>query len=183
MCELFPEQLDGVDLEHFYRGINKVEPSFIRVEADEVTYNLHIMLRFNIELALLEGDLTVGGLPVAWNDEFRRLFGISPDSNRNGVLQDIHWSMGGFGYFPTYALGNLYGAQFVNTLRSTFDDLDSRIESGDFASILGWQRKHIHNAGRMYPATELCKRVTGSDLDPTYLMKYVREKYSGIYGV
>ena len=181
MKELFPSQLKEVSLSEFYAGVNHVEPSFIRIEADEVTYNLHIILRFELEMAVLSGDLSVQELPGAWNDRMKSLLGITPPSDAEGVLQDIHWSAGLFGYFPTYALGNLYGAQFSAKIRETVPDLDSRIEKGDFAPILNWHRENIHVYGSLHSAGELCARATGSTLDPSYFMSYLNEKFKEIY--
>ncbi len=181
--QLFPKQLSDVTLEEFYRGINRVEPSCIRIEADEVTYNLHIILRFELEMALLAGDLPVKDLPAAWNDRMKELVGITPASDSKGVLQDIHWSAGLFGYFPTYALGNLYGAQFAATIRERVGDLDARLENGDFSPVLSWQREHIHSHGRMYSAGDLCEKATGKRLDPTYFVKYLNGKFKQIYGL
>ncbi|MBN2049129.1 MAG: carboxypeptidase M32 [Spirochaetales bacterium] len=179
--EYFPQQLSGIDMDDFYRGVNKVEPSLIRVEADEVTYNMHIILRFELETALLEGNLTVADLPLAWNDAMRDLLGVVPPSDAEGVLQDIHWSMGAFGYFPTYALGNLYGAQFFQRLRQEIPDLDRRIEQGDLGCILAWLRENIHVAGSSKTATELLKEVTGKELSVEPFSRYLEEKYSDVY--
>jgi carboxypeptidase Taq len=179
--ELFPAALADIDLDTFYRGINVVEPSFIRVEADEVTYNLHIILRFNLERALVSGDLRVKDLPEAWNQESRELLGITPPDVSLGVLQDIHWSMGGIGYFPTYALGNLYAAQFFKTLKKELPRVAAEVEQGNFIAILTWLREKIHSPGKVYTAGELCTRVTGEALNPDYYLQYLEEKYSAIY--
>jgi len=179
---LFPAALADIDLDTFYRGINRVEPSFIRVEADEVTYNLHIILRFNLERALVSGDLKVKDLPEAWNQESRELLGITPPDVSLGVLQDIHWSMGGIGYFPTYALGNLYAAQFFKTLKQELPRAEAEVEQGNFSAILAWLREKIHSPGKVYSAGELCTRVTGESLNPDYYLQYLEEKYSAIYG-
>ncbi len=179
----FPEALGDVDLVSFYRAINAVQPSLIRVEADEVTYNLHILLRFNLEKRLISGDLKVKDMPEAWNEECRSLLGIVPPNDADGVLQDIHWSMGSIGYFPTYSLGNLYSAQFFKALEQDLPDIDGSIEIGDFQEILKWLRQKIHSPGRVYPAGELCERVTGESLNPDYFMDYLENKYSDIYGI
>ena len=179
--ELFPAQLNNVSLGEFYAGINHVEPSCIRIEADEVTYNLHIILRFELEMAILSGDLDVQDLPGAWNERMKSLLGITPPSDAEGVLQDVHWSAGLFGYFPTYALGNLYGAQFAAKIAEVVPDLDSRIENGDFAPILKWQRENIHAFGTIYSAGDLCKKATGSTLDPAFFMNYLNGKFREIY--
>lgn len=181
LARLFPSQLEGLSLERFYRGINKVEPSLIRIEADEVTYSLHIILRFDLETRLVAGELGVGDLPEAWNRRMEELFGLLPDSDSSGVLQDIHWSMGSFGYFPTYALGNLYGAQFAAAMRTAIPNLDSEIASGNLRVILEWLRREIHVHGAALTAAELCERVTGQALSPEFFLTYLEQKYAPIY--
>ncbi len=178
----FPKQLEGIDLDQFYRAVNKVEPGFIRVEADEVTYSLHVILRFELELDLLTGNLAVDDLPEAWNSLSRELFGIVPGNDSDGVLQDIHWSLGVFGYFPTYALGNLYGAQFYNTLKKEHPDIEDDFAKGNFSNILNWYREKIHKHGSVYSGGELCKLVTGEKLNSRYYIDYLNSKYSKIYG-
>jgi carboxypeptidase Taq len=178
---LFPAALAGIRVEEFYRGINAVQPSLIRVEADEVTYNLHIMARFELEKRLIAGELGVEDLPAAWNEQYRSLLGIVPPDDAQGVLQDIHWSMGSFGYFPTYALGNLYAAQLFQVLRRDLSALDQHLLRGEFAPILAWLREKVHRVGRTVPAAELCRQVTGRDLDPGFLLAYLEGKYAGIY--
>lgn len=180
---LFPQALAEVELESFYQAVNAVEPSFIRTEADEVTYNLHILLRFHLEKRLVGGELGVQDLPEAWNRESRQLLGITPTDPAQGVLQDIHWSMGSFGYFPTYSLGNLYGAQFFKALRRENPQIEEEIRGGNLGPILDWLRGKIHWAGKLYPAGELCRRVTGGPLDPDIFLEYLEAKYAGIYGV
>ena len=181
--ELFPDALEGVDLEDFYRGINAVERSLIRVEADEVTYNLHIILRFELEKAVLEEALEVRDLPGAWNDRSRELLGVEPRHDGEGVLQDIHWSSGAFGYFPTYALGNLYAAQFFAALRRDLPGLDDSVAAGSFAEILDWQRDRIHRFGRRLRPGELCRQVTGEALSAEALLAYLENKFGEIYGI
>lgn len=175
------EVLSGVSLDAFLRGINKVEPSLIRTEADEVTYGLHIILRFEMEADLLSGRLAVQDVPAAWNAKTRDLLGIEPPSDAKGCLQDVHWSAGLFGYFPSYSLGNLYAAQFVQALRKDLD-LDGRLREGDYASVLGWLRKHIHAPGAALLPNELCERVTGKPLDAAHFVDYLNRKYAEIYG-
>ncbi len=177
----FPAQLGGVSVDQFYRGINKVEPSLIRVEADEVTYNLHIMLRFELETALLAGDLTVRDLPEAWNEKSREYLGLAPADDASGVLQDIHWSAGLIGYFPTYALGNLISAQLFERATLEITDLEDQIASGNFAELLGWLREHIHRPGRKFTASELLRRITDSDIDAGAWLGYVRAKFGRLY--
>jgi carboxypeptidase Taq len=181
--ELFPAALDGIGLEVFYRGVNAVEPSLIRVEADEVTYNLHIILRFELEKALIKGELEVSDLPAAWNHGSQELLGVAPPDDAQGVLQDIHWSGGAFGYFPTYALGNLYAAQFFAALRREVPELDERVARGSFAEVLDWQRRNIHRLGKLVPAPRLCRQVTGEPLGAAHLLSYLKEKFGEIYGI
>ena len=177
----FPAQLGGVSVDRFYRGINKVEPSLIRVEADEVTYNLHIMLRFELETALLAGDLTVRDLPEAWNEKSREYLGLTPADDASGVLQDIHWSAGLIGYFPTYALGNLISAQLFERATLEITGLEDQIASGSFAELLGWLRERIHRPGRKFTASELLRRITDSDIDAGAWLGYVRAKFGSLY--
>jgi len=179
----YPESLKDVDAPTFYRGINLVEPSFIRVEADEVTYSLHIVLRFRLEMALLDGSLKVADLPAAWNELFTKLFGITPPDDAQGCLQDVHWSFGGLGYFPTYTLGNLYAAQFFDSLKRDLPDWEGLVRTGEFAPILGWLRTNIHRHGSIYPAGELCRRVTGRPLDAQPFLTYLNQKFGAVYGL
>ncbi len=178
----FPENLENISLNNFYRGINKVEPSLIRVEADEVTYNLHIILRFQLEQELISGSLSVADLPDAWNSKTKDFFGIVPDNDANGVLQDIHWPMGAFGYFPTYALGNLYSAQISSVMEKEID-VESSLESGNLINILNWLRKNIHIHGASKTASELAVDITGEKLNPEYFKKYLENKYKQIYNL
>jgi len=179
----FPGQLGGVGLGRFYAAVNRVQPSLIRVEADEVTYNLHILVRFELELALLEGDLAVRDLPAAWNDRFRDYLGITPPNDRLGCLQDVHWSSGGFGYFPTYALGNLIGAQLFAAASQANPGLEDDFRAGRFERLLAWLREHVHRHGRRYPPTELLRRATGKELDSSYFLNHLRTKFSGLYAL
>ena len=178
----FPAQLGDVELERFYRAINKVEPSLIRVEADEVTYNLHIMLRFELELQLVERKLAISDLPEAWNAKMKEYLGVEPPNDALGVLQDIHWSGGAIGYFPTYTLGNLLSAQLFQSAQRDIPDLVEQIRSGRFQELLGWLREKIHKHGRKFPPLELIRRATGRELETESYLKYIREKYSEIYG-
>ena len=156
--------LPGLDAEQLYRAVNRTEAGLIRVEADQATYDLHIMVRFELERALLNGDLKPSELPDAWNAHYRDYLGVTPDSNATGCLQDIHWSMGAMGYFPTYTLGNLYAAQFFDAARAALPALETQIASGDFAPLLAWLRTEIHDPGRLHSPSELCERVTGKAL-------------------
>jgi carboxypeptidase Taq len=179
----FPGPLGGVDLETFYRAVNKVEPSLIRVEADEATYNLHIMLRFELELALMEGRLAVADLPAAWNERVQEFLGLTPPDDAHGVLQDIHWSGGGVGYFPTYALGNLVAAQLWEAVLAAVPDLEAQIARGEFAALLDWQRRNLHQFGGKFEPMELIARATGAPLSPEPYLRYLRGKFGAIYGL
>ncbi len=174
----FPSQLKDVDGDTFGRAVNRVQPSLIRIEADEVTYSLHVILRFELELALVNKKLEVKDVPEAWNDLMDQLLGIRPKSDADGVLQDVHWSMGAIGYFPTYALGNLYGAQFLSRMKKDLSNVEALIEKGDLMSIREWQKRNIHRYGSVYTAPELIQRITGEPLNPRYFIEYLEEKFS-----
>jgi carboxypeptidase Taq len=178
---MFPEQLSDYSVEDFYRAINKVQPSYIRVEADELTYNFHIILRFELEQALMTGDLAVGDLPVAWNDKMDELLGIVPPTDTEGCLQDVHWTRPGFGYFPTYALGNLYSAQFYETAVSQKPEIAAELSEGNTNALLAWLRENIHQHGRKFTPRELVQRVTGQPLSHEPFVRYVTAKFSDIY--
>ena len=182
-AERFPEQVGNLDLQAFYRGINKVEPSLIRVNADEATYNLHIMLRLELEIGMVEGKLQVKDLPEIWNAKMEEYLGIRPPDDAKGVLQDIHWSGGTLGYFSTYALGNLISVQLWQQIQADIPDLTDQIRAGKFDALLGWLREHIHVHGTKFEPQELVERVTGSKITPGPYLRYLREKYSAIYGL
>src|SRR5262245_3411980 len=181
--QVFPTTLSDITLDDFYFAINDVRASFIRVEADEATYNLHIILRFELEQALLTGDLKPADVPGAWNDKFKKSFNLSPDNYKVGCLQDIHWSMGGIGYFPTYTLGNLYAAQFMEQARQDLGDLDSDFRRGEFGRLKMWLNEKIHRPGQRWRPAELCRRVTGKPLSHEPLLAYLRGKYAPLYGL
>jgi carboxypeptidase Taq len=183
--QAFPGTLADVPLDAFYFAINDVRPSLIRVEADEATYNLHIALRFELELALLSGDLTVADLPGAWNDRFAELFGLAVPDDSRGCLQDIHWSFGGIGYFPTYTLGNLYAAQFMSAAKRDLgaDALTADFQRGEFSRLKGWLLHNIHQHGQRFRAGELCRRATGVPLSPQPFVAYLNEKYGRLFNV
>lgn len=181
--QAFPEALDAVERKAFYDAVNDVRPSLIRVEADEVTYNLHILIRFELEQALIEDRLQVVDLQGAWNEKYQHYLGITPPNDAEGVLQDVHWSAGLFGYFPTYALGNLYAAQFFRQAAADLGDLDAQFRQGDFAPLLAWLRQHIHRHGRRYSPAELTERITGQSLGHESLMSQLSQKYGEIYGL
>ncbi len=179
----FPNQFDGVDAASFYKSINKVSPSLIRVEADEATYNLHIMLRFNIEQAIIKGDIPVAQIPQAWNDMFNEYLGITPADDAHGCLQDIHWSMGGFGYFSTYALGNLLSVQYYNKAVQDVPSIPNDIANGKFDTLLAWLNENIHQHGRKYDTNELTERVTGQSISSQPYIDYLTTKFKGVYGL
>jgi carboxypeptidase Taq len=181
--EAFPAQLKGVDDEGFYRAVNRSYPSLIRVEADEVTYNLHILLRFELENELLEGSLKVKDLPEAWAARVKSYLGIDVPNDREGVLQDIHWSGVSFATFPGYTLGNLMGAQLMAKVRAEVPDLDAQIERGEFETLLTWLQTNVYTHGRKFTPNELMERVTGKPLTPEPWIAYVRLKFGALYGV
>jgi carboxypeptidase Taq len=180
---LFHGALRDVSIDDFVFAINDVQPSFIRVEADEATYNMHIILRFEMEQALVSGDLKPADVPGAWNEKFTKSFGLTPATDAVGCLQDIHWSMGGIGYFPTYTLGNLYAAQFMEQARQDLGDLDGDFRRGEFGRLKGWLNEKIHHPGQRYRSADLCKKVTGKPLSHKPLLAYLRSKYAPLYGI
>ncbi|HXF86479.1 MAG TPA: carboxypeptidase M32 [Anaerolineales bacterium] len=181
--KIFSRQLDGVGVKAFYKAINKVEPSLIRVNADEATYNLHIMLRLELEIAMVEGKVDIKDLPEIWNTKMQEYLGVTPPNDAKGVLQDIHWSYGSIGYFSTYALGNLISAQLWEKIHQDIRDLDEQIRKGNFSELLGWLRKNIHQHGQKYEPQVLIEKVTGSKITPEPYIRYLTKKYSEIYGL
>jgi carboxypeptidase Taq len=179
----FPDRLGDVELDAFHRAVNKVEPSLIRVDADEVTYNLHIVLRFELERALLDGSVSLEELPEAWNAGMHELLGVDVPDDACGVLQDVHWSDGGFGYFPTYSLGNVMSVQIWERARADLGDLDAQIEAGEFGELRRWLGERLHRWGRTFTPQETLERAVGSPLDPEPYVRYMREKAASIYGV
>jgi carboxypeptidase Taq len=179
----FPEPLKGVDEVAFYRAVNKAHPSFIRVEADEVTYNMHILLRFELENELLDGKLKIKDVPEAWNSRFKQYLGLDVPNDREGALQDIHWSYVSFGIFPGYTIGNLIGAQLMEKVRADMPDLDAQIEAGQFAGLLSWLRKNVHRHGRKFTPNELLERATGKPLTAKPWIGYVTKKFGALYGL
>ena len=180
--DYFP-QLNSVNLDTFYKGINRVEPSLIRTESDEATYNLHIMLRFELEIGIMEGKIKVKDLPEIWNSKMKEYLGVEPENDAQGVLQDVHWSMGAFGYFSTYALGNLISVQLWEKMKLDIPDLTDQIRTGNFNDLLDWLRVNIHTHGRKFMPQELVKKVTGSGIDPAPYLRYLDEKFGEIYGL
>lgn len=179
--EFFPESLGQTSQDEFLFAINAVKPTLIRVEADEVTYNLHIMLRFDLERDLIAGNLSVNDLPAAWNDRFRHDFGITPKTDADGCMQDIHWSAGLFGYFPTYALGNMYASQFFEAARNELGDLDAQFSVGRFEVLLKWLRDNIHTQGQRFSASRLVEVVTGKSLSDQPLMRHLSKRFLPLY--
>ena len=182
--ETFPDALRGYDAERWYREVNAVEPSLIRVEADEATYNLHIILRFELEQAMLADEFPLEQLPEEWNRRIWEYLGIEVPSDTEGVLQDVHWSSGSIGYFPTYALGNLIGAQIWEKVTADLPSLHAEFEQGEFGSLRDWLGEHLHRYGRKFTPGETLERVVGtSEIDPEPYVRYLREKLAGIYGI
>jgi len=180
---VFPNNLSSVSLENFYKAINKVQPSFIRIEADELTYHFHILVRFELEKAIIEGNLDAKDLSEAWNAKYKEYLNIDVPSDDIGVMQDIHWSHGSMGYFPTYSLGSFYAAQFYAKAKEANPNLEEEIERGEMQNLLNWLRSNIHQHGRTYSAETLCERVTGEKLNFEYFKNYVKEKYGNLYSL
>jgi carboxypeptidase Taq len=181
--KVFPDALEGVGPDAFFFAINDVRPSFIRVDADEATYNLHILLRFELEQALVNGDLKARDVPGAWNERFKLYLGLTPPDDARGCLQDIHWSGGGIGYFPTYTLGNLYAAQFFGQARKDLGDLEGQLSRGEFVPLREWLGTKIHRMGQRYRAADLVVAVTGRPLSPRPLLDHLRSRYAQLYGI
>ena len=182
IVEVFPE-LSKVPAKEFYRAANVVKPSLVRVEADEVTYNLHIMLRFELEESLINGKIAVKNLPAVWREAMERYLEVVPEDDARGVLQDVHWAGAMFGYFPSYMLGNLYGAQMFAQVKKEIPDLTEHIASGDLTSLVGWLREKVHRFGKIYEPKELIRNITGEDLDPSYFVDYITAKYEHVYSL
>jgi len=179
----FPKELGGVPLEKFYKGINKVGPSLIRTEADEATYNLHIMMRLELEISMLESKLAVNDLPEAWNKRMQEYLGIIPPDTKDGCMQDIHWSSGYFGYFPTYALGNLVSLQLWECIQRDIPDLEKQIADGKFSGLLAWLRENVHKYGHKFEPQVLIQKITGSKIDPNPYIRYLKQKFGEIYNL
>lgn len=179
--QVAPFQFSGVELEDYYRAINESKSSLIRIEADELTYPLHIMIRYEIEKALFNEEIEVADLPKIWNEKYIEYLGVEPSNNAEGVLQDVHWSGGSFGYFPSYALGYMYAAQFKNTMLKDIPNYDELLENGNITPIKEWLNKNIHQYGKLKEPLELLHDITGEGLNVQYLIDYVKEKYSTIY--
>ncbi len=177
----FPEQLKEVSAEQFYKAINKVQPSLIRTEADELTYHFHVMIRYELEKRLIEGSLAAADIPAYWNEQYRQYLGVTVPDDKQGCLQDVHWSHGSFGYFATYSLGSLYAAQLYAAVGTEMVSLEQDIARGNNAGLLQWLRKHIHQYGRRSTSAELCRQATGQYLDTAYFIEYATKKYNSVY--
>lgn len=180
---LFPENLKDITASDFYKAMNIVKPSLIRTSADELTYHFHVLIRFEIEKALIEGTIEVEELPSIWNKKYKDYLNIDVPNDTQGILQDIHWSHGSFGYFPTYSLGSFYAAQFFNQAKKEIKNLESEIENGNLKSLLDWLRKNIHIHGKHYTAEQLCIKLTGEKLNFKHFMNYAKQKYSDLYNI
>jgi len=178
---LFPGQLDGISAEEFYRGINVVQPSLIRIEADELTYNLHIMIRYEIEKLLFNENLNPRDLPEVWNMKYKEALGITPSNDAEGVLQDVHWSGGAFGYFPSYSLGNMYGAQMMDVARRKLPNLDQQVAAGELLPLKQWLTEQVYQYGMLQQPAEIIERISGKPLESSYLCEYLENKYRDIY--
>ena len=181
--EVFGPIMNEFNAETLYQAANIVNPSFIRVEADEATYNLHVMLRFQMERAIFSGALAVNDIPGAWNENFEKLLGLKVPDDRRGCLQDVHWSFGLFGYFPTYTLGNLYAAQLWETINEKIPTLQDQMGRGEFGELKTWLNTNIHAHGRRYRSDELCQMLTGKPLSADPLMRHLEGRLRPIYGI
>ena len=179
--QCFPQQLGNVSADQFYKGINKVQPSLIRTEADELTYHFHIMIRYELEKLLIEGNMGVYDIPVYWNDHYNQFLGVKVPNDKQGCLQDVHWSHGSFGYFPTYSLGSFYAAQFYSVANQAIPALNRQIEQGNTNDLLQWLRNQVHSKGRRLTSEQLCKDICAETLNIEYFIGYLLGKYRDIY--
>jgi carboxypeptidase Taq len=179
--DAFPLQFEKIDLNDFYKGINIVEPGLIRTNADELTYHYHVYIRFRLECLLIENQLNVHDLPDAWDDMYFNLLGIKPLTPVEGILQDVHWAHGSFGYFPTYSLGSLYAAQFYNAATNLNPEIEAELRTGETAQLMQWLDANIFEKGRMFDSEEICKMATGSGLNPDIFINYLTKKYQTVY--
>jgi carboxypeptidase Taq len=175
--EIFPEQLGDVELERWYRAVNRVHPSLIRIKADEITYNMHIILRFELEQDMLEGRVSIADLPSVWDERMHEYLAIDVPDNAHGVLQDMHWGVGTIGYFSTYSLGNVMSVQIWERIREEIPELEEQIERGEFAPLREWLGEHIHRHGRKFKPQETLEKAVGSRIDPDPYLRYLREKH------
>jgi carboxypeptidase Taq len=179
--EQFPDNLADISLDTFYRGINTIGPNLIRTEADELHYHLHVIVRYEIERACMNGDIDAKDLPAVWNEKYKEYLNVDVPSDADGILQDVHWSHGSFGYFPTYTLGSFYAAQFFHTAENTVTGMAENARHGDYSDLLNWLRTNIHVHGRKYDPQELCTRITGEPLNVKYFMDYAKKKFRHVY--
>ncbi|HVE61200.1 MAG TPA: carboxypeptidase M32, partial [Chitinophagaceae bacterium] len=179
----FASQFDNVSIEDFYKAINKVQPSLIRTEADEITYHFHVYIRYQLEKKLMEGIISTKDIPAYWNEQYKKWLGVDVPNDKQGCLQDVHWSHGSFGYFATYSLGSFYATQFYNTASLSIKDLEKEISKGQTLPLLHWLQSNIHRKGRFFISEDLCKNVTGKPLDVQYFITYLLEKYRAIYNL
>jgi carboxypeptidase Taq len=179
----FPEQLKNISTEQFYNGINKVQPSLIRTEADELTYHFHVYIRYQIEKQIIEGALSTNDIPAFWNEQYKKYLGVSSPDDKQGCLQDVHWSHGSFGYFPTYSLGSFYATQFFKKAGMQLNDVSVHLEKGNMAGLLQWLRVNVHQYGRKYKSEQMCKKISGTGLDTGFFVKYLLHKYRDIYNL
>jgi carboxypeptidase Taq len=183
LSKFFPEQFSTISPEEFYRGINKVQPSLVRTEADELTYHFHVFIRYELEKELLDNTISTHDIPAFWNEQYKNLLGVEVPDDKKGCLQDVHWSHGSFGYFPTYSLGSFYAAQFFTAAQSQLSNLQTQMAEGSTADLLLWLRRNVHSKGRFYTSEELCKEVTGEGLEVSYFVNYLLQKYVSIYNL
>ena len=177
----FPDQFNDISVNQFYKGINKVEPSLIRTEADELTYHFHVMIRYEIEKMLIEGSISTKDIPAYWNEHYKKYLGVIVPDDKRGCLQDVHWSHGSFGYFATYSIGSLYAAQLFKTIIKASPSIKNDISTGNNSPVLHWLKQHIYKYGRYYRSSDLCRLASGEHLNSQYFIDYVTEKYSDIY--
>ena len=181
LAKYFPDQMKKITPELFFKGINKVEPSLIRTEADELTYHFHVIIRYEIEKKLIEKSITSKDIPAIWNEYYNNYLGVNVLDDKNGCLQDVHWSHGSFGYFPTYSIGSLYAAQFWERIKIEQPEIEKEISLGNTINIIHWLQQHIYPYGRFYPSNELCEKATGEKLNTNHFLNYIKEKYNYIY--
>ena len=179
--EHFPDQFRKTDAEQFYKGINKVQPSLIRTEADEISYHFHVYIRYELEKQLIEASISALDIPAFWNEQYKKLLNVDVPDDKQGCLQDVHWSHGSFGYFPTYSLGSFYAAQFFSAAKLQLETLETDLADGNTKPLLAWLRSNIHNKGRFFVSEDLCKSVTGESLIAHYFVNYLLDKYSSVY--
>jgi carboxypeptidase Taq len=177
----FPDQFENIDVSTFYKGINKVQPTFIRTEADELTYHFHVMIRYELEKMLVERNLSTKDIPAFWNEKYHQYLGLTVPDDKTGCLQDVHWSHGSLGYFPTYSLGSFYAAQFYASAKKQLNSLEDDIANGETNTLLNWLRVNVHQHGRKYTSEQLCEQISGETLNVNYFLENVTKKYQDIY--